>query len=580
MFSIGTANLNKLDRLENIIDKLDEVDAPLRKLFLAPIDRSQSDYSTFINGPWASCRFSEDFDPVDTAIRYGRMAEKTQKWDICNLYAQCIVAQATMLDEYLNDRHGALGVLEKAVASIGHNPILKRAIAKVHWRHEEYYKALEIFRKIGDRVGAESPVERAFALREAAISAAKCDDWPQAEEWFRKARDAAQSIPNENMKIMMIGLTADSAVAALEAGNPVQAIQELGTALTALKGIDPEVTTRAAYCHRVVRHAVLWARSRLEGIDVQIGGEPIMMEAGTCSNPDPLPAVRELPLTHIDAAWYMLAEVEHAAGIDAGILVTLESRLEQGTIPILEATLQHKAIRANIDRLNAVGFCDHYISFLETAAYIQKQGKHLKETFNPEAPERGQVPTLDLLQPLDPELHQTARDAILSYGIQAILENQPNAISELVITLDNRFTDPFPGKSVFDELNKCAKDTSISVWTFEECVRVLLGNEHLSPIVFWIVVLRFFEWTGQSLFKNILVPKLAIWQRSGWERILANQRFMLINPRQNVPSIEDALKTPSNDRSSIARLILATSNAVELRLSPEYQKALVEIADI
>ena len=580
MFSIGTANLNELDRLEHIIDELDEVDAPLRKLFLAPVDKSQSDFSTFINGPWASYRFSEEFDPADVAVRYGRIAEETQKWDIYNLYAQCIVAQATMLDEYLNDRHGALGVLEKAVASIGHNPILKRAIAKVHWRHEEYYKALEIFRKIGNRVGAESPVERAFALREAAISAAKCDDWPQAEEWFRNARDAAQSIPNENMKIMMIGLTADSAVAALEAGNPVQAIQELGTALTALKGIDPEVTTRAAYCHRVVRHAVLWTRSRLERVDIQIGGESIMMEAGTCSNPDPLPAVRELPLTHIDAAWYMLAEVEHAAGMDAGILVTLENRLEQGTIPILEATLQHKAIRANIDRLNAVGFCDHYIPFLETAAYIQKQGKHLKKTFNPEAPERGQVPTLDLLQPLEPEHHQAAKDAILSYGIQALLENQPKAISDLEIALGNRFTDPFPGKSVFYELDKSPNDLSGSVWTAEDCVRALLGNDYLHPKVFWMAVLRFFEWTGQSLFKDILMPKLAMWQRSGWERILANQRFMLFNPRQNVPSIEDALKISSDDRSSIARLILAASTAVESRLSPEYQKTLVEIADI
>ena len=52
--------------------------------------------------------------------------------------------------------------------------------------------ALEILRGIADQVGGDSPVERAFALREAAISAAKCDDWSQAEQWFLDAQSAAR----------------------------------------------------------------------------------------------------------------------------------------------------------------------------------------------------------------------------------------------------------------------------------------------------------------------------------------------------------------------------------------------------
>ncbi len=50
---------------------------------------------------------------------------------------------------------------------------------------------MKILREIADVVGRDSPVERAFAMREAAISAAKTNDWAQAEAWFGEAGKAA-----------------------------------------------------------------------------------------------------------------------------------------------------------------------------------------------------------------------------------------------------------------------------------------------------------------------------------------------------------------------------------------------------
>ena len=107
---------------------------------------------------------------------------------------------------------------------------------------------------------------------------------------------------------MAVGLGADSAVAALETGDVDRALTRLAEAIEALADINPEATLSAAYCHRIIRHTVLWVQSRITKSDIKIGGRPIAMEAGTCSNPNPLPAIRELPLGHIDVAWYMLAE--------------------------------------------------------------------------------------------------------------------------------------------------------------------------------------------------------------------------------------------------------------------------------
>ena len=44
--------------------------------------------------------------------RYRRMAEKTRSWGIRPLSLQCLIAQAIMLDEYQNNKEGALAVLD------------------------------------------------------------------------------------------------------------------------------------------------------------------------------------------------------------------------------------------------------------------------------------------------------------------------------------------------------------------------------------------------------------------------------------------------------------------------------------
>ncbi len=258
LFGIGSAHVASVARLEQIIDELDQLDAGERALWLTPVERSFSDYSVLINGPWASQQGGESFDARDAAMRYRRMAEKTGKWRVRFLSAQCYVAQAVMLDEYENDVEAAFAVLDEAVANLGNDVILARARAKVFWRHDQHAAALEILRGVADQVGADNPVERAFALREAAISAAKTDEWPLAEKWFLEAQSAAGHAQSDDMRAMSIGLGADAAVAAFEVGKVGLALTRLAEAIEALASINPDASLRTAYCHRVIRHTVLW----------------------------------------------------------------------------------------------------------------------------------------------------------------------------------------------------------------------------------------------------------------------------------------------------------------------------------
>ena len=192
LFSIGSAQLESVEQLEAVIVQLNDVDAGTRKVLLEPIDEIAADYAVLINGPWARDDLPEGFDAGDAAERYARMAKMTRDWDVPAVAVQCTVARAIMLDEFQGDAAGAIRVLEGAIVEFGRGPTLCRALARVYLRNDDGERALTIFRKISGTVGVHNAVERAFALRDAAISAATCGDWAQAEVWFGEARSAAE----------------------------------------------------------------------------------------------------------------------------------------------------------------------------------------------------------------------------------------------------------------------------------------------------------------------------------------------------------------------------------------------------
>jgi len=117
--------------------------------------------------------------------------------------------------------------LDEAVMALSEDAGIARARAKIFWRHDKHDEALKILRNIADVVGRDSPIDCAFAMREAAISAAKTNDWAQAEAWFGEAETAASTSGTTDMGIMAIGLEGDRAVALLQTGNVEAALQTM-----------------------------------------------------------------------------------------------------------------------------------------------------------------------------------------------------------------------------------------------------------------------------------------------------------------------------------------------------------------
>ena len=581
LFSIGSASLTSVERLEHVISELDKLDAGVRTLLLTPIDSMFADHSMLINGPWAKYENADDFDAADALARYTRMATKTRLWETRTVALQCSVAQAVILDEFLDNPDDALAILDDSKKVLGADVILSRAFAKIHLRHHDYRRALSIFRSISHTVGGDNPVERAFALRDAAVAAAHCKEWPSAKQWFENAQRAAGNAAIDDMNLMAIGLGADSAAAALEGGDTARALRGLSDAVETLEDIDSRATLRSAYCHHVIRHAVLWAYSRITASEVKIDGRAIELEPGTCSNPSPSAAIRERPLGHVDLARYLLAEAETVADIDVGIVATLRDRLEDGVIPRMEVGLRTRAMERDIDRLDVRRFTDDLQPYLESAVYVMKEDHNVGPStdFDPLAPARGQIPALDEVIPFDSVGERFAKDAIVAYGIRSTLAGRPAVRNELESALMDQYGDSFPGKRVFDQWNE--KDTSLA-----ESDKFVIGSmamfarrKHVSPEEFWMAGLRFFESIDKSAFKKLLMVRLAKWLSTGWQRILADELFRLTRPRQTVPPIREVLAEPAVTRGFVSKLIVASGDAVGSPLSPEYRGYLDAMAE-
>lgn len=572
-FHMGTARITTVARLEKIIDELAALDAAARSTLLTPIDKSMSDYSLLINGPWANRQRDPDFDAEEAAAGYARIAAKTKDWGIPALAQQPWLARALMLDEFLADADGALAVLDEAAGILGDGPLLARGRAKIFYRRDDHAKSLEILRGIADVIGRDNAIERAFALRQAAISAANCGDWAQSEAWFRDAQGAASEGQTDDLKTMAVGLGADAAVAALQQGKTAVALLGFAEMLTAIATIDPEASLNTAYLHRAARYVVLWAKSFITGSNVQIDGQPISIYPGACSNPEPAEAIRQFPLGALDAAWYLLADCEIAAGIDEGIARSLPDRLSDGPILMLEVSLSTDQMKRAVELSDAKSFVHNLPTFVSAHLYVLNNARALREGFEPITPARGLIPPGDLTTGV---AEQLACDAIVAFGLRALFASNPPVLPALRIELQNQLGPVHLGRNVFAP--EVSEPGLYLLHTVRTMLDAYLGGEFRGPPDFWQFGFRCFEQLNRSSFGLSLFPPYAAWLREGWKRILSEQRFLLRQPLRTESPIRAVLAKPDNNRAFAAALLLAAIDAVAIQLAPAYVAELRDAA--
>ncbi len=396
MFLFQMAGIKSVSQLQGVFDRLDQLPIKTRNELLSVAAQMPSDFSLIVNRAWQEQHERKDIDWIDCAERYLRMAEIAEKWGNRQLALRCHIARGVMFDEYAADPTRALAALDKAEKRHGADAILSRARAKIHYRRKDHSVALSLLRSVAKDAARNDHIEQSFMFREAGISAAETGNWREAAEWFGAAHEAASKM-FDHMLPMRVGLLADQGVAEFKAGNLEGALRLLSDAVSQLSAVDPKSSIKAAYCHRVIRHAafcvsVLTTNKQRWLSDLQLGIVP-----GMCSNPEPAD-LSDLPFGHIAIVWYLLAEAEIAGGVDAGIAASVSDRLGGKRIANLDVNLREARIGRAIRECSVDDLIAALDDWVASCIYLQELGDKFKE-FTYESPVFGEIckPTLEQL---------------------------------------------------------------------------------------------------------------------------------------------------------------------------------------
>jgi tetratricopeptide (TPR) repeat protein len=334
MFIARASALKSPEELAELIEALEQQSQAVQDRYLGAAARANPSLHFIVAASWLTEAKRPGFDAKAAAAIYRTLSQTKSARDNPDLAVELLCAEAIMLDEYGDDKEGALKVLRLAQEAYPNNYRLNRQRQKVFYRHREYAEALAEFEKFQDRLPKELAVDRAFALREAGRSAAEIGELEKARTFFEQAWESAR-VCGTGMKPMTAGLSADCAILDFDAGNYESALSLMRRALLEADDLDPRAGLKQAFVKRVHLAAVLYMR----------GGAPNFPAArqamiyGMCSEPEPQEWFRNQPQAQPALVWYQLAELEAEISQSQAVLTELRRRTASGGLLPMESML-------------------------------------------------------------------------------------------------------------------------------------------------------------------------------------------------------------------------------------------------
>jgi len=285
LFGSALISLRDVASLASAFARLDRLAPETRNDILVP-GTGVTAPQHLVARPWLREREAGLLDAPAAARSFGEMAELTSGWKQPEWAEGLYVARAQVLAEPQRDIGAALTAIEEAIAVLGERPRLLRCRAHLLFVRKDDASVHELVGRLGAGF-ADDPIERAYMLREGAISAARLAIHGQAADWFTEAAQTLEMIEWDGVRPMAIGLRMDAAAALWRLHKRPAALQEVSRAFDALDKLDPSSSPQAGYVHRVARHALLWFLDGAGERGVIVDGEPPHLPPGCVSNPDP-----------------------------------------------------------------------------------------------------------------------------------------------------------------------------------------------------------------------------------------------------------------------------------------------------
>jgi len=575
LFASQLRSIHAVARFRTILERLDRENAQTRERLFSSFRPGREDISVLVKHGWLKESRTEGFDWEAAQRDYGACAELAMRWGNPMLASRCAIAQSICIDVNGGDAERALAALTDAEARIGFDVAFGRARAAIHWRRRDHAAALPLLAAAAEAGGQDS-IERAYIAREAGISAANLGDWPAAQGWFERAQAAAAAVAMiPSVRAMAIGLLADTAQAAYEAGRPDIAILRMRDALVALPTIDEDGTLAEAHCHRVVRHGLLWLYRKITGTEAG-GEEEVVYEPGAASNSEPLEAIRSHPVIALDISFYLLAVADEELAEPTGFYREFRKYLVDG--PVLTSEISaaiaedHKAI-ATHDPTDFVARVRRHAMMARMVA----SGEAREAADQLKNPRRGTIPLAMIDADAPNDLRRAAEDYMLSFATGAAMARAFDAIASIV---EQGLAAP-EVSALHPLLRRMGGAVSTLTTDREGAANsIWLVREDLSgrPDEFcWAAVWLLLHVNSSRLRDGVAQPLIA-WIYAGADHLVRSARFRLSLPATTAPPVEALLAAPERTIASTARLMLALAPAAATRFIPQVRTMLEEIA--
>jgi len=565
LFMIRATSLRGIDEIIEFFTELDRLEAKRRKQLLLALHKYPNDIRLMIDSAWLFDTKRDDFNGVVAANKLRQAGEIAEIWGNTAIVVECECARAVMLDEYANDCDSSLASLDEAEEKYPNQVRLARQRASVYYRKGDHQAALATITQIADIIPKDHHIERAFALREAGISAAKTGDFAKASHFFSEACEAASNA-TDNMWPMAVGLKGDSAFVEFKLGHHVEALKLTYQSLIDADRLDPEAGPEEKYCLVALGNLILWMRSEVQG--TRDSYDTICFRAGMCSNPQPLDDIMKLkssPRLRL-LAWYQLAELEVELRADIGVLEELQKRTTTTKIVLCEQSLIMQLLTGCIRTVDIEQFFLNFHSYIARTVYYTKNADKIrdKDSCDMTVSEFPVIKAGDWKK--DPFL-TIAKDAIVALAAVAVCSHATNFYE----TLQNHVKRIQHASTALEPFMECFKKQLFHKGDVYEvaasCLGRLMEKEvFVIPDDMFIITVRLWEWLFQTNFKNTVENMLADYFVESWRNIMTNQRFNLQLPMMTVPDIEAALKEPTNGIAKIAAIVVAAENAVKHKL--------------
>lgn len=338
MFLNQAYQIRKINELLITFEFLNSCKQEFRQKLLN-FSKPEFEIDMLVAGAWLSEHKAGTIDSSVHSIVFAHLEEFAKSWNQNNLAVCCRKFRAIIIDEYGNDKDQALAVLNEGLSIYAEtNSELVRAKAKVLYRSADHQGSLELSKVLIEGNAPLSKTEKAFLGREAAISAENQGNFETARSYYLYGSNAAGNCSIPDMVPMKIGLMADAALASWHSGDRETCLHDFVIILQELVSIDPRSSLRAAHCHALCRHVLLWLDQEATGKKhYHADGEETKIYPGVVSNPEPHSEIGKRYITPIEIAWYMLAALENNCCLDIGITQNLETFLPKG--PVLDGQL-------------------------------------------------------------------------------------------------------------------------------------------------------------------------------------------------------------------------------------------------